>query len=77
LVQPEFYIPYLDYEPVELITTNIQEKLNEVCKQFTLNEKQEKAFRCFCETLTEPTYKQKLVYVGGEGGTGKSQIIKR
>jgi hypothetical protein len=58
--------------------------LNEISKQFTLNAEQHLAFFKVGQTLlqelnypeTEIQPPQLLAYIGGPGGTGKSQVIK-
>ena len=57
-----------------------QDVLEHVKKIFGLNVKQEKAFRIIAQNvlnrLNGVAVEQKLVYLGGDGGTGKSQVVK-
>ena len=64
----------------ELITENM---LTEITNEFTLNQKQTIAFMKIGQTLITENNKtdddntnQLLAYIGGPGGTGKSQMIK-
>ncbi len=54
--------------------------LQSVIEKYSLNSLQERAFRVIgqnvLDRLNGKTVKQKLVYLGGCGGTGKSQVIK-
>ncbi|TFY70644.1 hypothetical protein EVG20_g2362 [Dentipellis fragilis] len=45
-------------------------------KQFTLNEEQERAFRIIANHSVSKIKDQLHMYIGGMGGTGKSQVIK-
>lgn len=47
-----------------------------VCSQFHLNADQERAFRLIADHASELQDKQLKMYLGGMGGTGKSQVIK-
>ena len=62
--------PSLGYEDI----------VEEVRNKFTLNAKQNKAFKLMAENVWKRLHgipvSQKLVYLGGEGATGKSQVIK-
>ena len=53
------------------ILNNIGITVDEVVVKFSLNYEQEKAFRIYVNESSQ----QKIVYCGGEGGTGKSQVI--
>ncbi len=54
--------------------------IDNVIRMFKLNEKQEKAFKLIAQNVVNRlrgiTVKQKLLYLGGGAGTGKSQVIK-
>ena len=45
-------------------------------KDFSLNKEQERAFRIIANHAISPNPEQLRMYLGGMGGTGKSQIIK-
>ena len=53
-----------------------QKLINEIVKKFTLNAEQERAFRIVANHSVEPKSEQLKMYLGGMGGTGKSQVIK-
>lgn len=50
--------------------------IEKIVKDFTLNEEQERAFKIVARHACLPQSKQLLMYLGGMGGTGKSQVIK-
>lgn len=50
--------------------------IDEIVDHFTLNEKQERAFRIVANHAVEDSGDQLLTYLGGIAGTGKSQVIK-
>jgi hypothetical protein len=53
------------------------EKLvNDTMKEFLLNEEQERAFRIIANHATIEIPEKLKMYLGGMGGTGKSQVIK-
>jgi len=52
-----------------------QTLITEFIKVFSLNKKQSRIFRIICTHSLQLTKKQMKIYVGGEGGTGKSRII--
>ena len=53
-----------------------QKLINKTVKKFTLNAEQERAFRIVANHSVEPKSEQLKMYLGGMGGTGKSQVIK-
>ncbi|KAF5343722.1 hypothetical protein D9758_016521 [Tetrapyrgos nigripes] len=53
-----------------------QEKIESCVKKFTLNNDQERAFRIIANHISSPQTEQLKMYLGGMGGTGKSQVIK-
>lgn len=50
--------------------------LDEFVKRYTLNEEQERAFRIIGNHAIAEYKEQLKMYIGGMGGTGKSQVIK-
>ena len=58
-----------------------EEARDEVMNEMTFNKKQKQMLRLVCSIISETTpedeWKQQLIYVRGEGGTGKSHIIDR
>jgi hypothetical protein len=50
--------------------------INNTVSHFSLNEEQERAFRIIANHVSAPTTEQLKMYLGGMGGTGKSQVIK-
>ena len=53
-----------------------QNLIEDVVIKFELNSDQERAFRIVANHAVTPGAEQLLMYVGGMGGTGKSQVIK-
>src|SRR6202167_1390360 len=53
-----------------------QKLIEDVVKKFELTSDQERAFRIVANHAVSPGSEQLMVYVGGMGGTGKSQVIK-
>jgi ATP-dependent exoDNAse (exonuclease V) alpha subunit len=53
-----------------------QKTIDETIQEFTLNSEQERAFRIVANHSVEPKSEQLKMYLGGMGGTGKSQVIK-
>ncbi|KII92305.1 hypothetical protein PLICRDRAFT_102699, partial [Plicaturopsis crispa FD-325 SS-3] len=54
-----------------------QSNIDGTVKQFKLNKEQERAFRIVANhTTCKDTDEQLKMYLGGMGGTGKSQVIK-
>ncbi len=60
--------------------TSYEDVVTHVKTSFCLNVKQERAFNLIAQNvwkrLNGEEIEQKLVYLGGDGGTGKSQVIK-
>ncbi|KIJ93227.1 hypothetical protein K443DRAFT_47552, partial [Laccaria amethystina LaAM-08-1] len=55
-----------------------QKVIDSVVQEFSLNEEQERAFRIISTVANHATIKkseQLKMYLGGMGGTGKSQVI--
>ena len=63
----------------EPITNDIeyseQISYKEIIAKYSLNEKQQIAFFLFVEPVFNTEKDQRLIYMSGEGGTGKSQVI--
>src|SRR6266849_2032754 len=59
-------------------TDNIanQNLINNTIKEFLLNEEQQRAFKIIANHATQKSTEQLKLYIGGMGGTGKSQVIK-
>lgn len=53
-----------------------QALIDETAREFDLNEEQERAFRIVANHATTKRAKQLKMYLGGMGGTGKSQVFK-
>jgi hypothetical protein len=53
-----------------------QNLIEDVIKKFELTTEQERAFRIVANHAVTPGVEQLIMYVGGMGGTGKSQVIK-
>ena len=71
VVGPEFFLK--DYQAKE---ADAQAIVEDIIVNFTLNKEQERAFRIIANhasSLTPPPLK---MYLGGMGGTGKTQVIK-
>ena len=58
-------IPFVDRERIQIITN-----------KFTLNSEQERAFNIVAQHASLSGTEQLKMYLGGMGGTGKSQVIK-
>ena len=50
--------------------------MKDICAHFTLNREQVRAFVTIASAVTTPGHSQLKMYLGGMGGTGKSQVIK-
>ncbi|KAF9063028.1 hypothetical protein BDP27DRAFT_1181935, partial [Rhodocollybia butyracea] len=57
-----------------LITDVVAGKFSE--QNFALNSEQERAFRIIANHISLPHQKQLLMYLGGMGGTGKTEVLK-
>ena len=53
-----------------------QNLIEDVVGKFDLTSEQERAFRIIANHAVTPGSEQLMMYVGGMGGTGKSQVIK-
>jgi RecG-like helicase len=53
-----------------------QKLIEDVVEKFELTSDQERAFRIIANHAVTPGSEQLMVYIGGMGGTGKSQVIK-
>src|ERR1700722_14160865 len=53
-----------------------QKLIEDVVEKFELTSDQERAFRIVANHAVSPGAEQLMMYVGGMGGTGKSQVIK-
>ena len=53
-----------------------QKMIDDVVLEFNLNQEQERAFRIVANHAVTPEAEQLKMYMGGMGGTGKSQVIK-
>ncbi len=54
----------------------VQRLLDQTVMTFNLNTEQERAFRIVANHVVSPGSEQLKMYLGGMGGTGKSQVIK-
>ncbi|KAF9553063.1 hypothetical protein CPC08DRAFT_646084, partial [Agrocybe pediades] len=77
---PEGYVRLVD---AEYLKHNFKSKKEEhvaitedIVKQFGLNSEQERAFRIIANHACSPSPEQLKMYLGGMGGTGKTQVIK-
>ena len=57
-------------------TTEIESSIEDICLEFKLNEEQRRAFEIVTHHVVFPHSDQLKMYIGGIGGTGKSQVIK-
>ena len=53
-----------------------QFQIEESVEKYSLNEEQERAFRIVANHAVSPCSEQLKMYIGGMGGTGKSQVLK-
>ena len=54
----------------------VQQLIDDIVIEFCLNTEQERAFRIVANHAVSPQKEQLKMYLGGMGGTGKSQVIK-
>jgi len=54
----------------------VQEHVDQTVCEYSLNTEQERAFRIVANHAVTPESEQLKMYLGGMGGTGKSQVIK-
>jgi hypothetical protein len=57
-------------------TTKHNNLMDTISQQHTLNEEQERAFRIIANHIVMPNSEPLKMYIGGMGGTGKSQVLK-
>ena len=50
--------------------------IDTICNEFQLNEEQEHAFKIIANHVVLPSSEQLKMYIGGMGGTGKTQVLK-
>ena len=55
---------------------NAQKLIEHAIQIFSLNSEQERSFRIVANHAVTPGAEQLIMYLGGMGGTGKSQVIK-
>src|ERR1700674_1049784 len=58
------------------LSETAQKLIEDVIEKFELTSDQERAFRIIANHAVTPGSEQLMMYVGGMGGTGKSQVIK-
>jgi hypothetical protein len=66
---------YLTYQ-FKAKTERTQKLIDDLVEQFNLNTDQKRAFRIVANHAVGPKPEQLKMYVGGMGGTGKTQVIK-
>jgi len=64
---------YLDHD---FRVEGVSHVVDSTVKKFFLNKEQERAFRIVANHAISPHHDQLQMYLGGMGGTGKSQVIK-
>ena len=57
-------------------TTEHETSINNICKEYSLNDEQERAFRIVANHVVSPMSEPLKMYIGGMGGTGKTQVLK-
>ncbi len=69
------------HENIDIITNQtdcLQNKvrvtLEEIVHKYTLNEKQKMVLYLYCSQIS--TSEQKIIFMGGKGGTGKSRVLE-
>ena len=62
-----------DFKAKNIETVNISD---DIVKEFNLNTEQERAFRIIANHSAAASPEQLKIYLGGMGGTGKTQVIK-
>ncbi|KAJ7171222.1 hypothetical protein C8R46DRAFT_895568, partial [Mycena filopes] len=69
-------LPFDYFKPKPKITVeeNI-ELVAKICEDFTLNKEQERAFRIVADHASSPKGEPLRMYLGGMGGSGKSQVL--
>ena len=66
---------YLEYKFQSINNENNEQILN-IINNFKLNEEQERAFRIISNHISNNFLFKLRMYIGGMGGTGKSQVLK-
>ncbi|KAJ6512503.1 hypothetical protein C8R45DRAFT_812440, partial [Mycena sanguinolenta] len=66
-----FFNPSRHFSPTENIDI-----LNTITRKWTLNSEQDRAFRVFASYASAPQAEPLKMYLGGMGGTGKSNVFK-
>ena len=56
-------------------TTKHNASIDKVCREFELNEEQERAFKIIANHIVTPGSEPLKMYIGGMGGTGKSRVL--
>ena len=56
-------------------TTKHNASIDKVCREFELNEEQERAFKIIANHIVMPGSEPLKMYIGGMGGTGKSRVL--
>ena len=64
------------YLQTKFYTTNEEDMINGICLFYSLNEEQERAFKIISHHAVIKDSQQLKMYIGGLGGTGKTQVIK-
>ena len=57
-------------------TTEHNISMDNICNEYNLNEEQERAFRIIANHIVLPNSEPLKMYIGGMGGTGKTQVLK-
>jgi hypothetical protein len=57
-------------------TTEHNASIDHICNDYSLNDEQEQAFRIIANHVVIPNSEPLKMYIGGVGGTGKSQVLK-
>lgn len=70
-------LPFDYFKPKAYIDSNQNEQLKvQCCVKYTLNKEQEQAFRLVADHASSNQPTTLKMYLGGMGGSGKSQVIK-
>lgn len=64
------------YLQCKFYTTNEEDPINGICSFYSLNEDQERAFKIISHHALVRESEQLKMYIGGMGGTGKTQVIR-
>ena len=78
--------PGIDHNQVRIVDKSYLEKsrqsvahkkiIDSIAQKFELNTEQDRAFRLVANHACNPTSEQLKMYIGGMGGTGKTQVLK-